>query len=86
MVEFSPGKHPKFVCIEIRKYIVSEIHCILKIETLLSNHFMQDLNVFAGTIKNFINLKLTQIEAIYNFELKKEIYMYLSVDSWLHIS
>lgn len=54
----------------------------------MSNHFMQDLNVFAGKIKLefFINLKLTQIEAIYNFELKKEIYMYLSVDSWLHIS
>lgn len=68
--------------------MVSEIHCILKIESLLSNHFMQDLNVFAGKIKLefFINLKLTQIEAIYNFELKKEIYMYLSVDSWLHIS
>lgn len=68
---------------------MSEIHLYPKNRNVAVEPFYARLKCVCGKNKIgkfFINLKLTQIEAIYNFELKKEIYMYMSVDSWLHIS
>lgn len=74
MVEFSPGKHPKFVCFNWKKYVVRLTLCSRN-RNGADEPFYARLTCVCGKIKLefLINLKLIQIEAIYHFELKKEI-------------